>query len=71
MTSVRFFSEKVFGVWVEGTIIRRTKKSVTLEANFHGHRWTERLPATREFYHPSGHPNQGEPFFLTPEAARD
>lgn len=37
----RFFSNKVFGVWVDGTIKSMTKTTVTIQAYFQGHYWNE------------------------------
>lgn len=42
--NVRFFSERVFGAWVNARVGRVTKTHVTLHAEFHGNRWSERRP---------------------------
>lgn len=62
--NVRFFSEKVFGVWVDGKIISVGDKFVTIKAYFHGNEWTEKKLKTEIFYYPWGHKKQGEGFQL-------
>ena len=61
---LRFFSEKVFGTWVDGKIVNRGSKQVTIKAYFNGATWLEKKPVDTEFYYPQGHINQGEPFVL-------
>jgi hypothetical protein len=63
--NLRFFSEKVFGVWVDGRITNRTKTHVSINAYFNGVSWVERKPIGTEFYYPSGHAQAGETFRLT------
>jgi Ni,Fe-hydrogenase III component G len=68
-TRLRFFSERVFGVWVEAVVVAASPKRVTLRANFHGAVWTERVGADTQFFRPAGHPQAGEAFRLTEVAA--
>lgn len=59
---LRFFSERVFGVWVDGTIAKIGPKWLTLDAYFHGNQWKEKKSVREEFYHPYDHPQRGEAF---------
>ncbi len=63
-TRLRFFSEYVFGAWVDGTIVSVGVKNVTIKAYFQGNEWREKKLKTTTFYYPDGHEKQGEPFQL-------
>jgi len=56
----RFFSSRVFGVWVDATVKKMTSTVIVLSASFYGNRWTEKVALDTEFYYESGHPLQGE-----------
>ena len=60
----RFFSERVFGAWVDAWVISRTSKYVTVDADFNGNGWQEKIPVGATVYYPSGHPQQGDAFIL-------
>lgn len=64
---LRFFSERVFGVLVDGVVKSYNHRAgtVTLEAYFHGKTWKAVRSMRTEFYYPRGHENQGEPFYFT------
>jgi hypothetical protein len=60
----RFFSERVFGAWVTAYVRKVGRKYVTVEALFHGNKWTERIAyGTQVFTDPGG-----DSFALTKEA---
>jgi hypothetical protein len=59
---LRFFSERVFGVWVDGVITRIGPEWLTLAAYFHGNKWKEKKSVHEEFYYPCDHPQRGEAF---------
>ncbi len=62
--NLRFFSEKVFGAWVDGRVIGIGSKWITLDTSFYGARWVEKIPKTREVYRPYNHPEAGEAFLV-------
>ena len=64
--TLRTFSEKTFGVLVDGTIISHNKslRTVTIACEHNWVRWNERFQETTEFYRHRGHANQGDPFTL-------
>lgn len=66
-TKLRFFSERVFGAWVNGTVVKVTPSTVVIAAEYFGARWKECRPLSTEFYRPIDHPQRGEPFLLVGE----
>lgn len=57
---VRFFSVRVFGAWVDATVVRVGPRSVTLRASFGGASWVERRTRGVALYYPAGHPQAGD-----------
>jgi hypothetical protein len=72
-TRLRFFSERVFGAWVDGVVASATEAGVVIDASFHGARWRERKALGCEFYRPHGHAQAGDAFRLADDqpALRD
>lgn len=65
---LRYFTAHAFGVLVEGNIthVNQKLRTVTIDGP-HG---PEICGLERGFYHPRGHPNQGDEFKLTIPAVK-